>query len=365
MLGLFNNTNPTKQAIIKPPDWPYVKAGLIRNVGTVISYHRKYPTAVKSNHFLVRLLQSISVPQSLNLERYHANVDAMAMTFSMAFRMTSSIYKGQIFNNVFYGPDSREIIIAVNNLFDFQKAHENWENIRAVEVFRHDMSDLSLAIPDGKDNWSESGVAVIVINIPMLAVQYRAFRQMETYYSAITGASERSVMQFIRQYVLPNMLHSHLDNAIFNRINNLLIGAPLGVGKAKHPYYLTPYEEKLNRVHHTLINHFEDTNKDFNTIMDTIPLVNKPALRELARIVDTAPTMQITWALAMMRLPILKTLIGFARKNALRKNQTEMNQVKRFVRNLRNNHTLEAMLPIDLYLEMDDELNELEKISTS
>ena len=70
--------------------------------------------AVESSHFLVRLLQSITVPQSQNIERYYDNVDAISLNVSMALKMTSAISKGEMFDGVFYGKGNPEILIAHN-----------------------------------------------------------------------------------------------------------------------------------------------------------------------------------------------------------------------------------------------------------
>jgi hypothetical protein len=224
MHNLFNLMPNIEHGILRLPEWAYVRTELRRNLDRVIAYYRKHPTAVHSAHFLVRLLQSITVPKSLNLERYYYNVDAGALNLSMALKMTSSIYRGQLFDGVFYS-DCKEILIAHSEPFDFHQAHRNWETLCPIEVLRHPLSDLGLGLPDGDKIGSDYGIAVISINIPMLAVQYRAFRINEEYLTG-NSDSQRSVMQFIRMYVIPNMLPSHLDHCLFNRIYNLHIGAP-------------------------------------------------------------------------------------------------------------------------------------------
>ena len=72
MHTLFNLVPRALQGIQVPPLWPYVREGLTRNIAQVISYYRNAPMAVKGNHILVKLIQTVNVALSHNLERYYA-----------------------------------------------------------------------------------------------------------------------------------------------------------------------------------------------------------------------------------------------------------------------------------------------------
>ena len=248
MHSFFQTQNTALQGIVQFPQWQYVRDGLRRNLGTTLAYHRRNPTAVKSSHFLVRLLQSITVPKSQNLQRYYDNVDSIALNVSMALKMTSSLYRGHVFNGVFYDQDSTEILIAHNEAFDYELANRDWPNLCPVKVLRHPRSDLGLGLLDGQPRGVESGLAVVAINITMLAIQYRAFRLQE---QALAGEdeSQRSVMQFVRMYVLPNMLLSHLDLALFNRADALARGRPLGASVGRASFQTLDYGNRVDTVY--------------------------------------------------------------------------------------------------------------------
>jgi hypothetical protein len=360
MYNLFKKVSPILQGIIKFPEWYYVRDQLKRNLGTVISYYRKNPTAVPSSHFLVRLLQSITVPQSQNLERYYNNVDAMCLNLSMALKMTSSIYAGSVFNGVFYGQDSKEILVVDNEAFNYFEAHKNWQNLCPVKVLSHSMSDLSLNLPDGHKNGSETGLAVISINITLLAVQYRAFRLNEIM-TVGNSDSQKSIMQFIRMYVIPNMLFSHLDYALFNRMLNKLTGAPLGEGKKIHSFYLTDYDNKIDAIQEKFLDNFLSTNKDFATIMKTIPMVTKDNLEEVLLLPDIAPTRQIDWALAISRLPALTFLFLLLKATSGNRNQADINSVLYHIRMYKSSSLMRNQLPMEMYYDIQDQIDFIER----
>lgn len=361
MYNLFKKVSPLLPGVVKFPEWEIIRDQLKKNLDTVITYYRTNPTAVQSSHFLVRLLQSIAIPKSQNLERYYNNVDALALNLSMALKMTSSIYAGTVFKGVFYGEDSTEILIADNSFFDYNQAHKDWMNLCPVTVLSHPMSDLSLNLPDGKRTWSETGISVICINIPMLAIQYRAFRLNEIQ---ITGDSDsqKSIMQFIRMYVIPNMLYSHLDYAIFNRIKNKVIVAPLGEGKKTHPFYLNDYSKLLDKVQEKYLDILLTSNKDFPTILKTIQVVTNSNLETTLLLPDIAPTRQVNWALAISRIPALSFLCTILKTTHGNLNQGEINNVLYHIKMYGSDNLMRNQLPLELYYDIQEQIDFIQNL---
>ncbi len=361
MHTLFNYQTTVQQGIIKFPEWSWVRDGLKRNLGTTIAYYRRNPQAVRSEHFLVRLLQSIAVPQSHNLERYYANVDALALHLASALKMTSSISVGKIWDGVFYGEGSSEILVATDQDFDPLWAHKNWENLPAVTVLRHFRSDLGLNLPDGRNTGTETGLAVIAINIPMLAIQYRAFRLNEIENARFSD-SQRSIMQFVHMYVLPNMLPSQTDLAVFNRIDNLSKGAPIGESRKAHPFYLPDgYDRRANRIQQDILRNFENESPDFVTILRSIPAVTKESMELVLRTPNVAPTRQVDWAITIARLPGLAFLTRVAKEGGRLRNQRELNAIARSVLLYQTGNVMKARLPLDLYWDVQQEIDQVMK----
>lgn len=361
MHTLFNFQTTVQQGIIKFPDWSWVRDGLKRNLGTTIAYYRRNPQAVRGEHFLVRLLQSITVSQNQQLERYYANVDALALYLANALKMTSSIANGKIFKGVFYGEGTSEILIAVDTDFDPLWAHKNWENLPSVTVLRHPRSDLAMNLPDGQATGTETGLAVIAINITMLAIQYRAFRLNEMKNAKFEDG-QRSIQQFIHMYVLPNMLASQTDVAIFNRIDNLSKGAPLGQSKKRHAFYLPDtYDRRCQQIQEGILGHIETSNLDFVTILRSVPVVTKENLEQALRLPNIAPTMQVEWALTIARLPGLAFLTRVAPMGGKNRNQRELNAIVRMALRYKTANILRNRLPEDLYWDVQLEIDQILK----
>jgi hypothetical protein len=357
MRTLFNLKPPSQYGVLRSVHWPYVRDGLRRNLEVILRYHRRNPQAVQGSHFLVRLLGAITIPHALNLDRYFENVDAGTFNTASALKLTSPVSKGAVFKGIFYGPGCHEVLIGHNDFFDIYDADRNWMNLQPVTVLRHPRSDLMMNLPDGKATGSEIGLAVIAINIPMLAIMYRAFCRYEE--QAVPQGSRLSVYHFLRMYVLPNMLATHLDVALFNRIDNLQKGAPLGESKQPHSFALPDYSKKVTEVHLEILTYLKKKRQDFLGVLYTIPAAVKPNMAQVMEMPDVAPTMQITWALVLARLNTVAFLFKTAEERLHSLNQTEVSAVRRAIVSYRSDSVFSTVLPIEDYIEASLTLDDI------
>ncbi len=364
MYTLFNLLPTVGKGISRAQEWNYVRSGLRANLGAVHRYYRQNPMSVKSDHFLIRLLYSIGVPMLQSLERYYYNVDAVALNMSMPLKMTSSISKGDVFEGVFYGAGVSEILIAHNDSFDFVQANRDWRNVSAVQVLRHPRSDLYLNLPNGSNTGVETGLAVIAINIPMLAIQYRAFRFNEIATREGTGANQLSVGHFIHMYVLPNMLGSHLDQALFNRIDKMQRVAPLGESTKNHSFYQNDFSQKVDRLYQDILTNLGKVTHDFTGTLRSIPVAIKDNAEEAMQMPDITATRQVLWALVIARLNAVNFLFDTAVGGARQKNSGQVNTVLRAVRSYKANNLMRATLPRDLYEDVQTDINEIARKAT-
>lgn len=356
MHTLFDLVPRVLQGIQHPAAWPYVSHGLRANVSQVARYYRGNPQAVKGDHLLVKLIQSIDVPTSLSYERYYANVDAVSLDTSMVLKLTSSLYKGQIWDGVFYGPGSDEIIIAHTDSFNLDMVKKDWMNVTPVRVLRHAKSDLYLNLPDGRRNTTESGLAIIAINLPLLMCQYYSFRQ-SYWIGNEQGIDVPSIMMFVHMYVLPNMLFSHLDQALFNRIDHLARKLPMGKTLKRHPFALIDYEYKVDQVYTEVLKNLSGVEKNFVGMLQNIPVVFRKDMEQVMHVPDMAPTRQVLWALAASRLPMLNFVLGQTHDAPGTKNQSEINTILRTFERWRHARIFEGMMPNDIQVDVIEEIN--------
>ncbi|MBB5409341.1 hypothetical protein HDG34_003282 [Paraburkholderia sp. HC6.4b] len=355
MHTLFNLSPRSLQGIQVPGAWHAIRDGLRRNLGQVIRYYRHAPGAVKSSHPLVKLVQSVDVPLSLALERYHANVDAMALNLSMAMKMTSSIFRGKVWNGEFYGAGHDEILVVHTEYFDLALAHRDWRNATPLRVLRHARSDLEMNLPDGHFTGSETGMAVIAINLPMLMVQYRAFREEEKRSAG--RVDEKSVTMFVHRFVLPNMLFSQLDQTLLNRIRRLQARVPAGWSTRKHPFALADYSVRLDHCYEEILVGLTRQRKNFIGVLQSVPVAAHHTLEEAMHLPDMAPTRQVMWALAIARLPMLDFVLGASGDTPGTLNQSEINLLNRTFLGWQQERLFEGVMNALTYQAVLDEFD--------
>jgi len=352
MYSLFQNYDQKEYGIVRLTEWKYMHDCLRRNLVAILEYYQNTSVSVASDHLLVQLLQSIAIPHSLSIERYYANIAPLALTLAFPFHLTSPISTGRPFNGVFYGKGNREVIIAVDEYFDPVIADKNWRALTPVKVLRHPFTDLRLNIPDGTVKSQEQGIVVITINIPMLAVQYRAFRREEMLRveSGVVDA-ERNIMQFVMMYPLSNLLMTHLDQALFNRFNHLFQDLPVHTGRSYHPFHLTDYSRRVTDIHKKLLGIMENSNYNFGATLAFIPGAVQNDMERAMLLPDIVPTRQVLWSLVLARLPALLFLISSAKYGAKMRNQMEVDQIVETFLRLKRQRVFESTLPGELYKE--------------
>lgn len=359
MHSLFRINRELDQGLPGFPAWDWLNRGLSQNLKNIVSYYRRFPGRVDGSHFLIRLIYSMAVPRNQPLDRFYADSQAKALGIAQALRMTSSISSGVVFDGVFYGGSTKEIIIAHDEAFDYQAAAVNWRELRPITVLRHPKSDLTLNIPDGRITSEEEGLAVIAVNVPMLVLQYRQYRQYEDALAEQTGESPRGVTHYIYSYPLSNMMYSHTDIAIFNRLYNLHRGIPLGESRIKHSFHNPDYSAKLDELQLNQLRALERNPRRFDAMLKMIPVVSSKNLSDLAVLPDMAPTRQVVWALVLGRLQFLSFLYTSSTDSARQRNATEVNRVARVFELFDLDLTIRSKLPIDLYLETARELGKI------
>lgn len=359
MQRLFRIETDSNQGIVSVAQWDWLRQGLLRNLDTVTSYYRSFPSRIDGSHFLIRLIFSMAISKNLDLDRAYAIASSRGLTIGTANRMTSSMSKGMLFDGVFYGPGCKEILIAHDEPFDYRRIRDNWRALRPITVLQHPKSDLNMNVPDGSATSDETGLAVIAINVPMLAMQFREFKIYEDALSEVTGNNPRGVTHFIHSYPLTNMLYSHLDIAVFNRLHHLSRGIPLGVASKKHSFFLTDFSNKLKEVQLKQLSILLNAPKRFDTMLRMIPLVTSKNLWDLARLPKTADTRQVVWALATGRIDLLSFMFTAA-PNPRIQNAREVNNINRMLKLFHVDQVLSSMLPIDLYFSVQRELARIE-----
>lgn len=347
MESLFRITPEGAVGSIELRQWSYTKDGLLKNVEKIETYYQSYPTAVNGSHLLARLILSLNISRNLSFDRYIANCFAASMAVSQALKLTSPLSKGQLFDGVFYGTGTKEIIIAHNTLFPLYEAKVNWKTLQPVTVLLHNQTNTSLLVPDGKVSAIDKGLAIVAVNIPMLMAMWYCFNQEQDLVEA-SGGTRRTLYQFISSYALAGMLRSQLDHTVFNRLYNNVTGTPNTESIRKHSFFLSDYNPALDAIANQQVTYLKDMDRRFGSVLQATHLPVCGDLWELSKLPSIPSTLQVYWALTLSRLKMLSFLC-LVQKDYKRINQRELSTIRTLMRMHETRKVIKNHLGMELY----------------
>lgn len=351
MYNLFNLAGPSNSPVVISGSWNTVKRNLKANVGKTISFYRDSQQAVAAEHWLVVLLHSLGIPLSLNNYRYVENADAMTWRLANMMHMTTPFQYGKALDGVFYGKGIKEFVIGHNSIFNVDEAERDWENLAPVRVLHCPVNSLDYGLPDGINRNGLSGYAVIAIDIPKLAFQYRCWRIRDYLRAKSSDANPMTTQQFVMMYVLPNMLFSQTDYVLFNRAYALATGYPLQSRQYKHPFMLPDWTPQVDGFLKTQLGYVTQAKRGFQAMLRYFPCLYKRDFEQLMALPDVAPTQQIDWVYWITRLYAADFLTTISSQGGGVTNPQEINQLRRLMQRIESNNQLRRMLPVN---EADD-----------
>lgn len=315
--------------VISPPDLPRIQRGLQLSIETVIGYRRQNPGYLPNQHILNRLLNSINIHWDGDPDVYVTKVRDVALARTVSFGWTSSLAYGRLHaTSSFYGNNVQEVIYATDEDFDVEEAVENWTDLEPIRVLSHPLTDLWCHVPDGETNWNTSGISVVVINVPMLALQRQLWLERERRRSKF---GNRNGGNFLQEIPLPNMLYSHVDIAIANRCYNWLNSIPSDATSRHHPFHLVDWSKPVDKVIELTLETIAKRKLTFDQIIDHLPTSGYCTLRERLRLPMLHWLQQPQWAILLARLSLVAFLVQMNTLSGSHANKAGCNQIRRYL----------------------------------
>ncbi len=330
MQTLFNQNPSSQRGVVISPQWSQARSGLSRNLQHALSYYHSRLIGTRSNHLLVRLLNSMRVNLNAPLERYYELIDNGAPYMAMGLKMTNSIHQGVLHDGVFYGNGVKEIIIGHTEPFDVYGVTADWKNATPVKILDHCKSDLDIHIPNGVAYSKESGYAVIAVNITMLAIMWRCFL-LEQQAVIQRGHTPKTTPMFVHAYVLGNALPSHLDVALINRMINNVAGVRPVKPERRNPFTLGDHSMQVDKVFSQVAEHIQTTNMSMHDMLCNIPMVTASNGAEAMQLPSLAPTRQYAWSEVVARVKIIAAMAALSPSQLKTHDKPELQYMMRMI----------------------------------
>lgn len=342
MYQLFTEQERIYTGLLGDADLINIKKRTKIDLSAVVDYYRYGTFFTRTDHLLVKLINTVATPLSYDIDRYHEVTSARGLYSANALQLTSSINRGKWHHGVFYhGCD--EIILASQSEMLTDEELSDWKNIQAVKVLECPVSNLMYLPPTGAKHQEETGLVTISVDISALMLQYYQFMQAEYRRKAEeSGYSLLSVQHFVGKYVLPNMLHSQTERALFNRCYNLQMGLPMGKALRRHPFMVTNQEDRVDKKLAYYLEKIENAKRPFESYLAQIPTFFGENSWQMP---DIAETRQVWWALFITRLRDIEFLLDTAGKDGMQSNRQWLAKLKIDIKRFNSDGVFKAVLP--------------------
>jgi len=339
------------------PGFEVARSGTRSNIERYRDFFRDSHFAVRSEHLLVKLIESTPIEHGNDVRKYFDNVTDVSYEIASALKISSPSYRGTVSEVPWlYGKGNTEIPVAINNYNDENLNFGPDNNFgldisNPVRLLTHPVTSVGLTVPDGRSLGAETGLVVYSIDIPLLCTQYRAFRlhQLE-----INSDAPEGITHFVHRFVLSALIEDHLNIALFNRLNASLQQRPVSDLVRRLPIGLPNYNAKLRELVNVVLDRIVGYKASFGEILHTVPLAeNNVDLIDLVRLPNVLVTKQISWALFIAQLNYVDFLFTLDETNEGGGNQTYKAQLKRELSIALRDGTFKQRLPFGLVEEIE------------
>lgn len=318
------------------------RAVILRELQRVTTHYHKQPTLVPVDHILVRIINLLTI--SMKRSDYGI-VDAcmdrtpqVAETLGLVHPLNANVTPrtGHFYNN-----HVNEILIAHDSDEpDYDLLKKSWFSMSALKIITHPYADVNMHLCNGKyPNNGTGGYAVIVIDTPMLMLQFKHWRQRGINHGLVDTLSAR---HFVSQMVIPNMLIEHLDVCFINRAMRTYRKEASPFRRRVHPTQVVDYTPKVDDIIDQQVDALM-SNVNINDVYDLFPAVLKESWHSSIKIPDIIPNMNTTWALDMAALPYINFLLEVVGNTNPTQIRQVSGQLRRDIRRMQSSREIDKM----------------------
>lgn len=358
MYGLFNQTGRQYGGLISDFPLNNIEKQTVRDIDHVLDYYHSGTFFVRNDHLLVKLINTIGTPLSYPIDQYYETTLARALFCANTLQLTSSINYGRWFRGIFY-PGCEELIIAYTDETIPSEQIKGWRDLQPVRVLESPVSNMSYLVPDGRIVQSERGLVVIGVDLGQLMIQYRGFMENEALKKLEGRDDLLTTTHFVGKYVLPNMIKSQTDIALFNRLYGLEMGAPMGKATSKHPFYVTDYTQQTDKLLDIYRQRLSHAKREYLNYLVQIPKIFNDYPYNMP---DIATTRQVWWVMFLAKKRMMEFLIQIGGREGIDFNRMWINKLKIDIKAFNSDGIFNKVLPEPYRTDMQQFFRTIEKL---
>jgi len=364
MYTLFENYQPYVQPHRLFPEWDFVRRNVLLNLEYVLKRLHERPTITNRSHPIANILYNIGYGLNNKLDEYMKIVEERIFYLTIDEEMTSTSSYGKLFNGIFYGNNTKELIIVDNDSdFNYREHIGNWKYVSPLKVINSNISDFSYLTPDGRENWKDNDydeLAVFSLDIKKLAFVYYMWNKQNTdnYKKYGDEALLLDIHHLMAMIILPNVLISQLDMIVFNRLKNYYYGRPMSRTLRRQPFTVKDLTARLDLVLHRIITVAQSQTMTYETLLTMIPAITTQNMYEFLMMPDLPLTRQLNWAYAAARSSTFRFIIELGGVKDIIMNERLIVNARVEIRLLKTDQVLKAHIHDNsIFHHIKDDIN--------
>ena len=259
-------TQQASRGKIISPRFMQARNKYILSYNKVSDHYRTYNTYLNNKHILVRLLIGLDIdPETSDQDLYRRTEHTVDRT-AAGLGITTDLNNGELHEEAFYVDECAIVAVEFGEFYDIP----SWTEIRAVRPLTHPHTTLKFVLPHLMTSMDDGDYAVVGIDIPMLAIQYRHWLKQNILKPA---GEQENVTQFITRYVLPGMLPEQADIALRNRMLHAANMSYRTDDRLDTPIFVNTFDKEFDEAIEDLTIEMMGGSKAFSEVMENIPMI--------------------------------------------------------------------------------------------
>ncbi len=338
MLDIFVNTYNARSPVSTVPGLGNFIAKIRGNVERLQDYYASNVRSVPSNHPLVQALKHSGVYTMDTVDLFNTATERYPY-ISRNFGFTTEFNRGSFTKGKIYSLENNMIYSSSEYTRPYE-AVSHWRQLRPVNVLWLDSDILEMSVPSNNLS-NTNGLASVHIDIPLMALMYKGFKQDTQYNQMVLGED-----QFVATYILPSILESQVDISVISALISVYEGNYRYLSRVNSNFYLPSYSSEFENMARHVLNRISGTRMQYKDMLQNIPCIYKKDALEALTLPDFISTTQVDWAMFATRMRVINFLLSVGGADARRANQGFINKLKVYSRLVINSRVpYESMSP--------------------
>lgn len=347
MYRLFTKPMSTNTSKIDHPLFLEIRKNIRAEVDKTVIYYRNSNITVSITHLCCQILKLLNVSMKRDLDSFvygcYEETERIAKVLSLIHH---DVPNPEPRDGLFYSKGITEFIVADESFFNHDLAYDKWDKLSPIKIYYHPFSDVNFPIPYGnyKNPIKERGYAIIGINIPMLALQYRAWFKNKDKI----GDNLDRMESFILRYPIVNCIYRHVEIALFNRLMKKYNQEPVAKFYRLHPFNVVDYTRQVDTVLDGRVEILKKRKLSFNELFTMFNTVYGKDWRHLANIPHILQVRNTKWVLDLQVLNMLSFWLQLNKAGNVLENKQMTNTILRHLQSLENDAIYYKNVNMDL-----------------